>query len=283
MKQANLQLDVFRGTEASVNSYLFSNGHSAIVMDLLRNSRDASKLAELIKSKNVPLTHALITHGHPDHYVGMDVLRKEFPDVKIVVADQAIKDDIIGFSTWMESVGWWEAEPNLKPRSEANPGGFDYESEIGILDFEDHQFTLDGGGTLLIKTDYKPAEAEHVTTVFSEDLNALFSSDLCYNGVHLWLGQGVDQQHIDNWKSELNRLKADYTDPTLTVYPGHGGKSSIQLFDSVLQYLSDFVQVVAKADSKEQAMEMMKNQYPDWEQADFLLFNSVEYHMGLRG
>ena len=61
-------------------------------------------------------------------------LKDEFPNTKIVVATNKIKDDIIsGFSTWMESVGWLDAEPNLKPKTAENPDGFDYEGLIHVL------------------------------------------------------------------------------------------------------------------------------------------------------
>ena len=276
----NLTVDVFKGKEASVNSYVFSNGKSVVVMDVLRNTEEAKALAEFIRSKSLPLTHILITHGHPDHYIGMDALKKAFPQAQIVVSNQETKQDIIGFSTWMESIGWLDGEPNLKPKTDNNPDGFDYENRINVL--ESNIFTLDGGGTLEIRNDYKGAEAEHLTTVFSKELNALFTSDFCYTGVHLWLGQGVDASHIANWKAQLNSFKQQHTDTQLTVYPGHGNSSDIALFDTVLNYIEDFEQTIESSKTKQEAMNKMKTLYPAWEQSDFLLQHSVDYHMGLK-
>ena len=280
MTNSTLNVQVYKGQEASVNSYLFNNGESLIVMDALRSSENAEGLLEEIKRTQLPLTHILISHGHPDHYIGMDVLSKAFPEVEIVVAIQEIKDDIIDFSTWMESIGWLEAEPHLKPKSDENPTGFDYEGRIKVLN--EPQLILKGGGTLEIDTNYNSAEAEHLTTVFSKDLNALFTSDFCYNGVHLWLGQGVDQLHIDNWKAQLEGFKKQYTDPELTLYPGHGAASDIGLFDKVLQYITDFEKAIQEAGTEEEGMAKMQDLYPDWEQADFLLQYSVNNHMTLK-
>ena len=150
MKETKLTVEVYKGKEATVNSYIFSNGKSLAVMDVLRSSENAKELAKLIKSKELPLEYILISHGHPDHYTGMDVLKKEFPKAKIFVGSEEIKQDIIGFSSWMESVGWWEKEPNLKPKSDTNPNGFDYENQINVLN--SNTITLNGGGTLYCNT-----------------------------------------------------------------------------------------------------------------------------------
>src|SRR4051812_35333099 len=117
----NLKLQVYHGVEATVNAYIFSDDESIILVDSLRNSDEAMQLAKLIKQEGKPLTHLLITHGHPDHYTGMNVIKNQFPDVQIVVPSSAIKNDIMSFSAWMESVGWLEKEPALKPKTEANP------------------------------------------------------------------------------------------------------------------------------------------------------------------
>jgi glyoxylase-like metal-dependent hydrolase (beta-lactamase superfamily II) len=272
-----LKVETYQGKASSVNSYIFSNGKSIIIMDVLRNSEEAAKLASYVKTKNLPVTNILITHGHPDHYMGIDVMKKEFPDAKIVVASQEIKDDVKGFSTWMESVGWLDKEPALKPKTDQNPSGFDYDNNIEVL--KSKNLTLDGGGTLQLETNYKPAECEHLTTAYSKDLNALFTSDFCYNGVHLWLGTGVDDAHIANWKSDLKLLKAKYQPLKPVIYPGHGAAGDITLFDKVSKYIDDFVATTKKAKSKEDAMTKMKTLYSKHQQADFLLQYSVDYHV----
>lgn len=280
MEERKLTVEVFKGKEATVNSYLFSNGKSLAVMDVLRSSENAKELAKLIKSKELPLEYILISHGHPDHYTGMDVLKKEFPNAKIYVSSEEIKQDIIGFSNWMESVGWWEKEPNLKPKSDSNPNGFDYQNQINVLN--SNTITLNGGGTLEIETLQNATEAGHLSTFFSKDLSSLFSSDLCYNGVHLWFGSGVEREHIENWKSELKKLKNRFENSGITIYPGHGDKSTTKLFDVVLKYISDFESTIANSTTKEQAIEKMKELYPTWKQENFLLPLSVDYQMSLK-
>ncbi len=273
----SISVDVYKGEVATVNTYLFSNGKSLIAMDVQRATSEAKKLAEFIKTKNLPLTHILVSHGHPDHYIGMDWLLKEFPDAKVVVSTPEVKKDIIGFSTWMDGIGWLDKEPALKPKSAKNPGGFDYENLIHVVDGSELKF--DGGGSLKLSTEYQPAESDHATTVYVEDINSLFSSDFGYNKVHLWMGQGVTDEHIQNWKEQLADFQTKYSDRSPTVYPGHGDSSDLKLFAELIQYIDDFQRITSNTTSKEDAMSEMKKLYPDYGEADFLLKNSVDFHV----
>ena len=276
-RAGKIEVDIYKGGVATVNSYLFSNGESLVVMDVQRATSEAKKLAEFIKAKKLPLTHILVTHGHPDHYTGMDWLLKEFPNATVVVANNDVKRDIVGFSTWMESVGWLDSEPTLKPKSEENPDGFDYDKNITVLDGDTLEF--DGGGALKLATHYKPAECEHLTTVYVPDLNGFFTSDFCYNKVHLWMGSGVTDTHIRNWREQIEAFKAEYADRNPTIYPGHGEPSDMGLLDDLLKYIDDFQRIAASASSKPEAMAKMKELYPDYAEADFLLKNSVDFHV----
>lgn len=272
-----ISVDTYHGKTASVNSYIFSNGQSLVVMDVQRSTEEAKKLSKMIKLKKLPLSHILISHGHPDHYIGMDLLLKDYPTAKIVVANADIKKDIIGFSTWMESVGWLDAEPALKPKTEKNIDGFDYEKNITVLEGE--VLKLEGGGELILETGYQAAEAEHVSTVFVKDINGFFMSDLGYNKVHLWMGQGVTDTHIDNWKQQLTQLEMKYKDVNPVIYPGHGNQTDSGMFSEMVEYINNFQRITSTTPSKEKAMSDMKRLYPDYKEADFLLKYSVDFHV----
>lgn len=279
--QAPLTVEMFKGGFATVNSFIFSNGKSIIVMDVQRKSYEADKLVEVVKAKNLPVTHVLITHGHTDHFTGMAVFRDAFPDAKIVVANEAIKRDIKAYAIYMDSGGETGAEPALepalKPKTASHPEGFDYEGLIHVLPSE--TLTLRGGGTLELTTDYLPAEADNIATVYSPELNALFLSDFGYNKVHHWQGDDITYQDIANWRTELLRIKNEYAERKPTVYPGHGDVTDMSMFDEMVQYIDDYVRVTKAAKSREQAMAEMVALYPQWGEANFFLKYSIENHV----
>ena len=159
----------------------------------------------------------------------------------------------------------------MKPKSVSNAGGFDYQNQIAVLNTGELQ--LAEGAVLQLKSDYKGAECAHLTTIFSKDLDAFFTGDFCYNDVHLWLA--VDKEDIVHWKAQLVEFIKTWDRKSLTVYPGHGGKSDLSLFHKVFTYIEDFERTVATARDREEAMQKMKTLYPNHKQADFLLFHSV--------
>jgi glyoxylase-like metal-dependent hydrolase (beta-lactamase superfamily II) len=278
---APLQVEVYEGAFASVNSFIFSNGHSLVVLDTQRKTAEARELADIIRSKHLPLTYILISHGHTDHFTGMAWLHHEFPAARIVVANEATKRDIKAYAIYMDSGGQTGAEPALdpalEPKTAANPTGFDYEHDIEVL--PSPSLTLDGGGTLELTTDYPPAEAPHMTTVYSRDLNALFLADFGYNKVHLWMGDDITLERVATWRAELLRIKATYAARHPTVYPGHGDPTDMSLFDTMVRYIDDYTRIVAHAASRETALRQMQSLYPDYAQAGFFLKYSVANHV----
>ena len=105
-----------------------------------------------------------------------------------------------------------------------------------------------------------------------------FTSDFAYNKVHLWMGAGVTDEHVQNWKEQLIAFQTQYEERNPTIYPGHGDSGSMDLFAELIKYIEDFQRIVGGASSKEEAMTEMKNLYPDYVEADFLLKNSIDFH-----
>jgi glyoxylase-like metal-dependent hydrolase (beta-lactamase superfamily II) len=272
----NLQIERFAGREANVNAYIIHNASHAVVVDSLRNREEAAELAAAIRASGRTLQAIFVTHGHPDHYIGSRTLKEAFPSARILVASEAIKADTIGFSTWMDSVGWLDKQPQMKPKSAAAPGGFDYANAIEVLASD--RLILEGGGELEIRSDYPATESGHMSTIYVPEQKTLLTSDLTYHGVHAWAGQGVLREHIANWIRVLGDLKAAYASTGIVVLPGHGAPTDATLFDTMRIYLDDFISAVSSERTNAAALARMKLLYPGFEQEAFLLAHSIAFH-----
>jgi glyoxylase-like metal-dependent hydrolase (beta-lactamase superfamily II) len=66
------------------NSYLIAGKSEAILFDVSMLHSDAKQIADgITKSGKTPKT-VVISHAHPDHFMGLDVITERFPKVRLV-------------------------------------------------------------------------------------------------------------------------------------------------------------------------------------------------------
>lgn len=272
-----IEITCHKGTEANVNSFILSDNENVIIVDMLRNSTEAELLADKVEKTNKNLHCIFITHGHADHYIGLGAFHRRFPHAPIIVATEEIKQDIIQFSLWMESIGWLDAEPHMKVKTDKNPDGFDY---INLLTVLDKPFLKLPNDENIIKVcaDYPGSECGHMATLEIHEQKVFIASDLIYDKVHTWCGPGVSEQEINNWILILDGLLVKY-DNSWTFYAGHGGNGDISLITALQDYLRKFLEVTSSAMNKQEAMDKMKSLFPSFGQEDFLLVHSINFHV----
>src|SRR5665647_504113 len=76
------------------NSTLIYGENDAILVDASQLLSDAHKMVSEIIPLRKNLTHIYVSHFHPDHHFGLEVLHFAFPNAKIVGLPTAVKDII---------------------------------------------------------------------------------------------------------------------------------------------------------------------------------------------
>ena len=72
------------------NSHLIVGKREAILVDVVMTKSEATKLADMVKQSGHALKMIFITHAHPDHYLGLEVLSERFPEARIVATDSVV-------------------------------------------------------------------------------------------------------------------------------------------------------------------------------------------------
>ena len=81
-----LKLQLFTSDDNGflVNSVILAGEKDAIVVDAQFSMANAHRLVAELLSTGKRLTTVYVTHPHPDHYFGLEVVRAAFPDARIV-------------------------------------------------------------------------------------------------------------------------------------------------------------------------------------------------------
>ncbi|WP_170785655.1 MBL fold metallo-hydrolase [Ruegeria lacuscaerulensis] len=72
------------------NACLIEGPQSCVLVDANLNVSEAQDLARLVRETGKPLTHIVITHPHPDHYLGLQFLGPQFPQAIVASAAQSL-------------------------------------------------------------------------------------------------------------------------------------------------------------------------------------------------
>jgi glyoxylase-like metal-dependent hydrolase (beta-lactamase superfamily II) len=216
-----------------VTSHLVETEHELTVIDAQFRPEHAAEVKAYADSLSKPIARMIVTHAHPDHFVGA----KTFGDIPIHAAAEA-RDFI----------------------AQAGPAVIEhYGFKTGVavpthLLVEGSQ-TLDGL-TFEFRV-MKNAEATENVVVLLPELGVLVGQDIVYNGTHLYL----DRRTCEGWRlalAELRRLRG-YD----LVLAGHGEPATPAVYDEVEGYLDVAERVFRDATSAQQVRDAMVRAYPN--------------------
>ena len=226
------------------NSHIVMAENEALLIDAQFSIVEARKAAELIKSTGKALTKILITHPHPDHYYGLEILGTEFSDVEIIGGPQTIEEIT-------NTTKYWTNE-------EGEPLTFD---KMKVLDTNNTFKHEDIDITYRI---FKEGESVENTLLYIPSSHTLFIGDLASNGVHMWIGEN----RVDKWLAQLGEVRSIGT--ITKVYPGHGPPGGPEILEQAERYLLNFKETVESSKTIEEAIEKMKKLYPDYKMPEIL-------------
>jgi glyoxylase-like metal-dependent hydrolase (beta-lactamase superfamily II) len=147
----------------------------ALLVDTFLSDAQTAELADWIADTGKCLSTIYITHGHPDHFFGLKLLRDRFPSARALALPQVVET--------MQRALAPESVENWKRRF---PGQIP--DRLTIAE------TLDGGtlsleGNAINAVDIGHTDTDHTTCLHVPSIGLVVAGDAIYNGTHPYLGQ----------------------------------------------------------------------------------------------
>lgn len=244
---ADLKVDVVTASPGGflVTSTLISGEKDAILVDAQFTLADAHRVVAKVLESQKTLKTIFITHAHPDHFFGVEVLKANFPGVEVVTTPAVLKE-MKEISPG--KVAYW------KPIYGVNLTG---EPQYPKAITADH---LELEGEKLELVPLEAGESEAATVVWIPSIRTAIVGDLAYNNVHVWLAE-ADSERRQAWLKNLAKVKA--LGPT-TVVAGHeapDAKRTAAVLDDTAAYIKDFEAALAGAKSVEDLEKKMQKKH----------------------
>lgn len=233
-------------TSMHANIVLAKGEKEAVLIDVPFSRADAYRVVAEVLDSGKTLKAVIITHDHPDHFFGLDVLADAFPDAKILAAPIVVKDMTrsvpIKFARWSEQLG------SNAPRRPVVPMALDGDQYM----LEGHKLQILG-----------PMQGDHVrsTIVWDDETKTLIAGDVVYNGMYMWLGEHTPDRY-QAWLRVLDDLAAK---KPLRVIPGHTKPGLVDTPASIAwsrKYITDFIALSKKAKTSKDMMGMLQKAFP---------------------
>lgn len=248
---SKLHVETYVGSEKGflVTSNLILGPTEAVLIDSQFIKSDAKQVVSMIQKSGRRLKTVFVTHGHPDHYFGIETLRAAFPDARYVATAETIADIK---ATGSGKLGYWKGVyADEMPAAVPQVDQVNANSDLNV-----------DGETLILKQ-IAPGESEHASVIIAPSLKAAFTGDMLYDQVHLWLAEAVG--HTESWKSNLNALKANTGVETL--YVGHkkfNRAANKSLINENISYIDRAVKIFGQAQTAEQGATQIKAAFPEY-------------------
>jgi glyoxylase-like metal-dependent hydrolase (beta-lactamase superfamily II) len=243
-----LDLKVFNADESGfhVSSVLVSGKTEAVLFDTQFTRANALRVAALALDSGKKLTTIYISQGDPDYYFGIEVLREQFPDVKVLASADTVKHIRESLQKKLDTWG---------PRLGANGPRKPVLPEV----YSGKSIELEGQALELVGFDSHDGAAY----VWIPSLKAIVGGVSSFSGLHVWTADTASKQARAGWVKSLDTMIARKPE---VVVPGHlkpGAKLDALALHYTRDYLLQFEQAFDKSSNSAELIAAMKKAYPE--------------------
>lgn len=245
-----LEVEVFRaGDEAlfGVSSVIVSGKEEAVLIDAQFSSADARQLAERVQASGKRLTTIYISHSEPEYYFGLDTLRNEFPDARIVATAQTVETIEATKDSQLEVWG-----PQLAENAPA---------DLVVPEvLEGDTLMLEGQELKVFGLDGPTPDR---TVVWIPSIRTVAGGIPVVSGEHVWIADTPSTVSRQHWLAMLAQIIALEPDVVVPGRMAPGSEEGVEAVEFTANYLRTFEEEAGRAENADELIAAMKERYPD--------------------
>lgn len=253
--QTQLKYKVLNGTPFNnvVQTVIYGDQDAVLIDAGLFNS-DAHRAVAAILDLRKNLTTIYITHPDADHYFGLDVLIKAFPDARVVALPQVADDIMTGKDAALKIwKGLYKDYVNNFPKD----ASLIQITKIGTPDGA----TIELEGNELKVVGMQRGDQEHSSFVWVDALKMIVSGDIVYNMTYPWTS-GTTAEARARWIKSVDNIIAYHPAIVVAGHKDPAAADSVAGAVFTKAYLKFYDQQLLKHPSKEAFVAAIKKKFP---------------------
>jgi len=223
---------------------LISAERDAVLIDALITREEAQRVVDWIRATGKNLTTIYITHGHGDHFFGLNTILAAFPKARAVTAAAVVPEAQGQVSPQL--MGFWNAVfPGQIPEHPIVPDALGGD----VIDLEGHELRILTVGQ---------SDTGVSTIVYIPSLDAVIAGDVAYNGIHQWLAQ-TDHDKRMQWIASVEKIEA--LEPKIVVAshkrPDARDDDPAAILGNTKSYIRNFDRSLSESHSAQELVDRM--------------------------
>lgn len=241
--------DGWQATWPATTACLLSGDRDAVLIDALATKDQSRDLTDWLAATGKNLTDIYITHGHGDHFFGLNTILEANPDAQAVALAE-----IVPFLQEQTTPAWKQVWASIFPDQI-------FDQPAVPVALQGPELTVEGRA--LVPVRLGQSDVTDSSVVHIPDLDTVIAGDVIYNDIHVWMYQS-DHSTRTGWIETINEVEklrpatiiAGHCDPDA---PDNDGS---RLLSQTRQYIHDFDQAVAASSSGQEVVSRMTAKYP---------------------
>src|SRR5712664_911037 len=235
------------------NSVIIEGAREVMLVDAQITKTSAEKVLQEIRETKKPLSVIYITHEHADHFLGLEVFKEAYPEVRIIA-----NSEVVGRinKVYQEKIDKWQKILGSGATSHM----------VAISKFDDNFIQFENSKIEVFKN--VQGDTDENTMLWIPGQRILIAGDVVVNNVHVYTAE-TDSEPRGKWLNTLNKIRE--LKPSIVI-PGHSKVGApldpSTAVDFTENYLLVFEEELKKAKDPDSLINAMKERFPS---ADLLL------------